>query len=87
MRKLALLVITIAWTSLAPLSAAIQNAKPFVIPELREWRGDQGQFTPNTKTRIVVSLKNSPAQIIELQKVAVALANDVKTMFGLDFKI
>lgn len=34
-----------------------KNAKPFVIPSLREWYGDQGSFTLTAKSRIVVDKK------------------------------
>ena len=32
---------------------AAQNAKPFVIPELKEWKGGTGELTLNEQTRIV----------------------------------
>ena len=34
-------------------SIIAQNAKPFVIPELKEWKGSTGEFTLNENTRIV----------------------------------
>ena len=57
-------------------SITAQNAKPFVIPELKEWKGTTGEFTLNTQTRIVYP-KNQP----ELQRIAQMLADDYKEMF------
>ena len=34
-----------------------KNAKPFVIPSLREWHGDEGNFVLTAKSRIVVDAK------------------------------
>ena len=34
-------------------SIIAQNAKPFVIPELKEWKGSNGEFVLNEQTRIV----------------------------------
>ena len=54
-----------------------QNAKPFVIPELKEWKGSTGEFTLNENTRIVYP-KNQP----ELQRIARMVAEDCKEMFN-----
>ena len=54
-----------------------QNAKPFVIPELKEWKGSIGEFTLNENTRIVYP-KNQP----ELQRIARMVAEDCKEMFN-----
>ena len=56
---------------------AAQNAKPFVIPELKEWKGNTGTLTLNENTRIVYP-KNQP----ELQRIAQMVAEDCKTMFN-----
>ena len=58
-------------------SITAQNAKPFVIPELKEWKGTTGEFTLNEQTRIVYP-KNQP----ELQRIAQMVAEDCKEMFG-----
>ena len=34
-----------------------KNTKPFVIPSLREWHGDEGNFILTTKSRIIVDAK------------------------------
>ena len=57
-------------------SITAQNAKPFVIPELKEWKGTTGEFTLNEQTRIVYP-KNQP----ELQRIAEMVASDCKEMF------
>lgn len=54
------------------------NEKPFVIPELREWVGADGDFTLGKNTSIVVSEKDKGT----LMKTAETLADDMKTMFG-----
>ena len=59
------------------LSTVAQNAKPFVIPELKEWKGNTGTFTLNEHTRIVYP-KNQP----ELQRIAQLVADDCKEMFN-----
>ena len=56
---------------------AAQNAKPFVIPELKEWKGNTGTLTLNENTRIVYP-KNQP----ELQRIAQMVAEDCKAMFN-----
>ena len=52
------------------------NPKPFVIPELKEWKGNTGTLTLNENTRIVYP-KNQP----ELQRIAQLVADDCKEMF------
>ena len=58
-------------------SIIAQNAKPFVIPELKEWKGSYGEFVLNEQTRIVYP-KNQP----ELQRIAQLVAEDCKEMFN-----
>lgn len=62
--------------SAAGLNAQV-NPKPFVIPELKTWTGETGQFVPTTSTRIVY-----PKGSAELEKVAKALQADYADMFG-----
>ena len=50
------------------------NAKPFVIPELKEWKGKDGNFLLSQASAIVVNQ--------DLLQVAESLADDWKTMFG-----
>ena len=62
--------------SAAGLNAQV-NPKPFVIPELKTWTGETGQFVPTTSTRIVY-----PKGSAELEKVAKALQADYADMFS-----
>lgn len=59
------------------ISAAVyaENAKPFVIPELQEWKGATGQYIPGQDMRIVYCDAS-------LMSVAEALSDDWDTMFG-----
>lgn len=61
----------------APAANAGVNPKPFVIPELKEWKGADGAFIPTEATRIVCA----PGQP-ELLRIARILAADCETMFG-----
>lgn len=77
-KRLFFLLATIGLFIAAPaFAAADKNEKPFVIPELREWKGGKGTFTVSEATRIVYP-KNSP----ELAAVATQFAADYKEMFG-----
>lgn len=59
-----------------------QNQKPFVIPELKEWKGKQGEFVPGPDTKIVCD-KEDP----ELVRIANILSADYKEMFGVDIPV
>lgn len=52
-----------------------QHLKPFVVPELKEWKGATGFFTPKQSVRIIY---DDP----ELQKIARQFAADYKALFG-----
>lgn len=58
------------------LTAAV-NPKPFVIPELKEWKGAEGAFIPTTRTRIVC-----PTGQPELLRIARLFAEDYEAMFA-----
>lgn len=69
---------------LGPVLAFAQpNEKPFVIPELREWVGDEGiwQFTGGTAIVIPSVVKD------KLMPVAHEFAADIKTMFGREIPV
>ena len=53
------------------------NPKPFVIPELREWKGGTGNLTLDEHTRIVY-----PKNQAELARIATLVAEDCRLMFG-----
>ncbi len=71
------LMLFAACTLLLGNSFAANNEKPFVIPELQEWRGAQGMFTPSATSRIVWQGKDSA-----VARVANQFAEDYETMFG-----
>ena len=52
-----------------------QQQKPFVIPELKEWKGATGFFMPKQSVRIIY---DAPG----LQKIARQFAADYKALFG-----
>lgn len=58
-----------------PFSAFAQNAKPFVIPELKEWKGGEGYLAITANTSIVAT----PAA----EAVGEALANDLDVLCGI----
>ena len=71
------LMLVAACTLFLGKSFAANNEKPFVIPELQEWRGAQGMFNPSATSRIVYASKD-PA----VARVANQFAEDYETMFG-----
>ena len=52
-----------------------QQQKPFVIPELKEWKGATGFFMPKQSVRIIYGAPG-------LQKIARQFAADYKALFG-----
>lgn len=78
MKKLFCLLCLFTSLSLFANSSVGTNAKPFVIPEIKEWTGNKGEFIPQSGTRIVY-----PKQSPELKQVAEAFANDYFEMFGI----
>ena len=59
------------------LPMVAQNVKPFVIPELKEWKGDDGNFVPAADAKVVCDMENA-----ELKRVAELFASDYEKMFG-----
>ena len=55
------------------LSYASVNSKPFVVPELKQWTGKDGNFTPGTNAKIVCTSANP-----ELQRIARRLSANVR---------
>ena len=74
LKALALLVIFCLTGS---LSRAAGNPKPFVIPELKQWTGKDGNFIPGKDARIVCTSQNP-----ELLRIAKMFADDYRQMFG-----
>lgn len=61
---------------------AANNEKPFVIPELQEWKGSEGMFTPSVTSRIVCMGKDSA-----IIRIAGQFAADYEMMFGRQLKV
>lgn len=59
------------------VTRAEANKKPFVIPELKEWKGANGDFIPGNTTRITYLEKENGSR-----QVAEQLAADYQTLFG-----
>ena len=59
------------------LTRAAVNPKPFVVPELKQWTGKDGNFTPGKDARIVCTSQNP-----ELLRIARMFADDYQQMFG-----
>ena len=70
-----LLILSVLTTAATAFAA---NEKPFVIPELKEWRGGEGAYTVQTDTRIVCKAGDA-----DLQHVAGLLAEDLLKMYGI----
>ena len=66
----------IAMAVAMPVFAQV-NEKPFVRPELREWKGGKGNFTPSEGLRIVYPEKEEA-----LKKVAIQFSKDYSAMFN-----
>ena len=77
MIKRLLLSICILVSANSAFAARTVNEKPFVIPELKEWRGGNGVFAPGPDSRIVCKTED-PA----LMQVAEMLSDDMFKMFG-----
>ena len=67
--------------SLSGNPAAV-NRKPFVIPELQEWQGGSGYFTPGGKTALVIAPTDA-----KIQKNVETFAKDYRTMFGKKLRV
>lgn len=74
LKAMALLVIFCLTGS---LTRAAVNPKPFVVPELKQWTGKDGNFTPGKDARIVCTSQNP-----ELLRIARMFADDYQQMFG-----
>ena len=59
------------------LSRAAVNPKPFVVPELKQWTGKDGNFILGTDAKIVCTSSNP-----ELLRIARMFADDYQQMFG-----
>lgn len=74
--RICLLLVAWGLLGLAAVFAA-NDEKPFVIPELKEWKGGEGVFVPTRQSRIVC-----PKGQKELLRIGKMLAEDCRLMFG-----
>lgn len=74
---LKVLFLLIIFCATGSLSYADVNPKPFVIPELKQWTGKDGNFVPGADTKIVCTSSDP-----ELMRIARMFADDYKQMFG-----
>ena len=70
-----LLAIVLMFVAVPAISQV--NEKPFVVPELREWKGGEGNFVPSETMRIVYPEKSEA-----LKKTAFQFAKDYYAMFN-----
>ena len=78
-----ILTLTVLASALSLQAAPAKiNDKPFVIPELKEWKGAEGTLRLTGKSRIVI-----PADNEELKSVAEMLAEDIREMYGEQLEI
>ena len=54
------------------------NPKPFVIPELKEWKGSDGAFVPTEATKIVPTIRSLNASHESLPK-TIKQCSDVRS--------
>lgn len=74
--NLFILMLTLIMVSPLHASHKTINSKPFVIPELRSWKGRTGTFAIENKTKIIYSSKTP-----ELKRIAKALSDDYALFF------
>lgn len=58
------------------------NAKPFTVPEVKEWKGGTGRFIPGENTRIVTNGKDA-----EADRIARMLGQDYTTLTGKEIPV
>lgn len=77
MRNLHRFWLVVVWCTITVwCSGTGVHPKPFVIPELKEWKGNTGFFVP-AQLRIVYPVKDA-----ELKRIAALFADDYEKMFG-----
>ena len=79
-------ILILAAAVAAMFSAQAANQKPFVIPELKEWRGGEGVFSVGAGSRIVCAAGDKGDKQ-ELRQIAGLLAEDAGKMFGVRLEI
>ena len=74
-----LLTLCIVMLGLATINSTAQNAKPFVIPEIQEWKGAEGTFAISSATNVIATNGT--------EDVAMAFINDLQTLNGLQLTV
>lgn len=59
-----------------------KNEKPFVIPEIKEWKGGDGDFMLNAASKIIVPSDNE-----KINEIGNLFSEDLKKMFGVDVPV
>lgn len=77
MKMICRIVLFMSWVLSGIAASGNGEAKPFVIPELKEWKAATGDFVPADRPRIVC-----PAGSLELVRIARMFAEDYAEMFG-----
>lgn len=77
------LTIVVAICSFAQVVSAQVNTKPFVIPELQEWKGSKGSLELTPQSQIIVDSRYSD----EILPIAQQLSRDINILIGLDLDI
>ena len=78
-KTLALLLLAVC---LPLVSSAKTGDKPFVVPELREWKAKDGEFKPTAETKVVYPKNNE-----ELKHIAKLFVADYKELLGVDLTL
>lgn len=68
--------------TMLPIMGFATNSKPFVIPELKEWKGAKGEFKVNEHSRIIIPTKNEA-----LRKIADQFSDEIDLMFGVRLEV
>lgn len=92
MIKKAIVAVCCLLASLAPHHVSAANDKPFVIPELKVWKGGEGLLTFATADGQVASLKpclvvKKDANSAKVLEVARLLASDLKKSLGVEAQL
>ena len=82
MKKLTIFIIICFIFSTSIFAQTKNNEKPFVIPELKHWEGNSGDFIITNKTKIVCHKNNS-----ELLEAAQQFSSDYEKMFNIKLTI
>jgi len=74
-------MVTAALLLCAALAQAI-NPKPFTVPEIQQWKGGEGTFTPETNTCIIAETKDE--RVVEIARI---FSQDYAAMTGSSLRV